>query len=286
MNGSTMVRFIKQLLSSERGQALPIVLAMLAIGGLTIAGSLNYASASLNGSRIIGEDVKGTYAAGAGVEYALWSLLKSVSPPAQVPENIGQMTVSLQTDDNGIYTLYLGELIQPGMHFDFLDVMTEIVWEEGAEAYKYTITVTLLHHSTIHLIEVGAKMPAGYNYQSGSASSFVDNLATGEPEEILDMGGAYLLNWELEPPYPSVSPESPVQTQTFYVTGEGSHEGHYAWVVANRDDVGAVGEIRGASYKITATALRSGDNRRTAEITADVMIEGGTVHIVSWQISS
>ncbi|GAG85332.1 unnamed protein product [marine sediment metagenome] len=92
-----------------------------------------------------------------------------------------------------------------------------------------------------------------------------------------------MLNWELELPYPSVSGANPVQTQTFYIAGEGSQEGHYAWVVANRDDVGAVGEITGASYKITATATRPGDGRTTAKIVAEVMI-AETTYIVSWQI--
>ena len=100
-----MVRLLKQLLSSEKGQALPIVLCVLALGGLTIAVSLNYASTSLNSSRILQEKMKGLYAAGAGVEDALWSLGYSISPPTQLPEDINQMEVEIQTEDKGTYTL-------------------------------------------------------------------------------------------------------------------------------------------------------------------------------------
>lgn len=264
---------------------MPIVLAMLAIGGLTIATSLSYTTTSLNGSRIIREDVKGIYAAGAGVEQALWSLENDISPPTQLSENINRMAVNVQTEEKGDYTLYLGELVQPGVHFEYLDVAGDMEWDEEAEAYKYTITVTLQDESTIHLKEVGARIPPGYSYQSGSASGFAENLSTDEPEEILDTSGAYLLNWELAPPYPSVSQENPVQTQTFYITGEGSQEGHYAWVVANRTDIGVVGEVTGTSYKITATATNPEDGRITAEVITDVMIEDETIHIVSWQIS-
>ena len=53
-----MVRLLKQLLSSEKGQALAIVLGLLAIGGLTIAVSLNYATTSLKGSGIVEENMK------------------------------------------------------------------------------------------------------------------------------------------------------------------------------------------------------------------------------------
>jgi len=284
-----MVRLLKQVISSEKGQALPIVLALLILGGLTIAPSLGYAYTNLNSSRILGEGTKGVYAADAGVEDALWCLEHGISPSQQLPENINQMEVTIQTEEKGTYTLYLGELIQPGEHSDYLDVDGEIVWDEIAEAYKYTITVTwqpLPGTPVIHLEGVGARLPVGYSYQEGSAASFVDNLSTAEPDETLDAGGAYLLNWELEPPYPSIFEGNPVQTQTFYITGEGNQEGYYAWVIASRDDVGAVGEITGTSYMITATAVRPENGKTTAEIVVDVMIGEEATYIVSWQISN
>ena len=281
-----MIKLLKKRLSSEKGQALPIVLAMLAIGGLTVAASLNYTSTSLHGSRIIREDVKGIYAAGAGVEHALWSLGNDISPPTQLSENINQMAVNIQTEEKGDYTLYLGELVQPGVHFEYLDVEGAIEWDEEAEAYKYIITVTLQDESTIHLKEVGARIPPDYSYQSGSAGSFAENLSTDEPDETLDEHGAYLLNWELSPPHPDVSQDEPIKTQTFYMTGEGSHKGNYAWVVASRTDIGAVGEITGASYRITATATRPEDGKTTAKIVSDVMTEEGITYILSWQLSN
>ncbi len=282
-----MVRLLKQFLSSEKGQALPIVLALLAVGGLTIAVSLDYATTSLKGGRILEEHMKGVYAAGAGVERVLWSLGYGISPPTQLPENINQMAVNMQTEEKGTYTLYLGELVQPGVHFDYLDIDGDMVWDEEAEAYKYTITITWQPDSgepVIHLMEVGARLPVGCGYQSGSAASFVDNLSTGEPDEMVDTLEVCMLNWELGLPRPSVSEDNPVQTQTFYLTGEESQGGDYAWVVAARDDIGAVGEISGTSYKIWATATRSGDGRTTAKIVADVMIGDGTTHILSWQV--
>jgi len=77
-----------------------------------------------------------------------------------------------------------------------------------------------------------------------------------------------------------------VQTQIFYITGEGSQNGNYAWAVANRADIGAAGEITGTSYKITTTAKRPENGETTAKIVADVMIEEGTAHILAWQISN
>ncbi len=283
-----MVRLLKRILSGEKGQALPIVLALLVIGGLTIAPSLNYTATSLDGNRIIGEGTKGVYAAEAGIEDTLWALINGVSPSSQLAENINQMEVTIQTEDKGTYTIYLGELIQAGEHNDYLDVDGDMAWDEDAQAYRYTITVTWQPDSgapTIHLERVGAKIPADYSYQAGSAALFPENLSADEPDETLDTYGAYLLNWELSSPYPSVSEDNPVQTQTFYITGEGSQEDHYAWVVANRDDIGEVGEITGTAYKITATAVRPENGETTARIIAEVMIEdGGAVYILSWQV--
>ena len=280
-----MVRLLKQMISSEKGQVLPLVLALLVFGGLVIAPSLSYAATSLNGSRILAEGVNGVYAADAGVENTLWCLRNGISPSEQLSENINQMQVAIQTEEKGTYTLYFGELIQPGEHNDYLDVDGEMMWDEEAEAYKYTITVTLQHESTIHLVEVGARIPVGYSYQSGSANSFAENLSTNDDEltQTLDTSGAWLLNWDFSSSNPSVSQENPVQPQTFYITGEGSQEGHYGWVAANRQDVGLVGEITGTSYKITATATRPGDGKTTAKIVADVMM-AETTYIVSWQV--
>ena len=283
-----MIRFLQKMISSEKGQALPIVLALLVIGGLTITPSLNYTTTSLNSNRILGEGVRGTYAADAGIEDTLWSLRNGLSPSSQLSEPINRMAVATQTEDKGTYTICLGELIQPGEHNDYLDVDGEMVWDEGAEAYKYTITVTWQPEAgtaVIHLNGIGARIPPGYSYQAESAAGFPGNLSTGEPDENLDDVGAYLLNWTLEPPNPSVSEAEPVQTQTFYITGEGSQEGHYAWIIANRTDIGAVGEITGTSYKITATATHPENNKTTAKIVADIMLEdGGETYILSWQI--
>jgi len=288
-----MVRLLKQILSSEKGQALPVVLALLVIGGLTIAPSLNYAATSLNAGRIIGEGVRGVYAADAGIEDTLWFLENGMSPSTQLLENINQMEVTMQTEEKGTYTLYLGELIQPGEHNDYLDVDGEMVWDEEAQAFKYIVTVTWQPEpgaSTIHLVEVGARIPVGYEYQQYSSAMFPENLSTDDDNELtqtLDTSGAWLLNWNLKSSNPSVSEGNPVQTQTFYITGEGSQEGHYAWVVANRSDIGAVGEITGTSYRITATATRPESGETTAKIVANVMIEdGGTIYILSWQISN
>lgn len=283
---SVMFGFYRRMIKGQKGQALPAVLALLVIGGLTIVPGLNYTTTSLNGSRIVSEDINGAYAADAGIFETIWALENGLSAPSQTTDNLNRMAVAMQTENLGEYTLYLDELIQPGEHSDYLDVDTDLVWDDGAQAYHWTTTVTWNPDSgtsEIHLEEVGAKLPAGYSYQDGSAANFTANLSTEEPVETLDSTGAYLLNWELPPPLPSVSESDPVATQEFYITGSGELEDYYSWVVANRQDVGAVGEISGTRYRITATATSLEDGDTTATIVADVMI-GDTTAMLSWRI--
>ncbi|MFC1864676.1 hypothetical protein ACFLYG_02480 [Chloroflexota bacterium] len=287
-----MVRLWRQFVSSEKGQALPVVLAMLAIGGLTIAVSLNYATTNLNSSQILEEGVKGVYAAGAGVEHTMWYIGKYGSEPeaGTLPENINQMPVNIQSVEKGYFVLYLGELIQnDSNHVDWLSIDGDMEWDEGAEAYKYTITITWDADPgtpSIKLLEVGARIPIDYDYQAGSAALFAENLATDEPDKTQDEQEAWLLNWELGTPPPAITEDEPVKTQTFYITGTGSETGDYAWVAARSSDIGEVGEIAGTTYEITATATRPGDGKTTARITAEVMIGAEAIYILSWQISN
>jgi len=289
-----MVRLLKQFLSSQKGQALPIVLALLAIGGLTIAVSLNYATTSLKGSRILGEGTKGIYAAGAGVEYALWSVGINGTPAEEVleqlSENINQMAVNIQTENKGTFTLYCGELDEPGAKSNYLALMSSISWVEGTR-YKFEITVTWQPESgqpTLHLETTGARIPVGYHYEEESVTRS-DNEAACEPDITQDDQGADLLNWLWKDwglTRPMLDKDNQEFILTFYITGTGSLAGRYAWVLIDPAAYGLLGEITGTRYRITATATRPEDGRTTAEIVSDVMIQDdGTMYIVSWQIS-
>ncbi len=282
-----MSRLLRQVVRCEGGQALPIVLALLLVGGLTVAGSLRYATTVLKGTEIVEEDIRGMYAAEAGVEQVIWSITEGLPPPTELAESLNHMDVTMVTGDPRAYTLYLGEMVQPGAHSDYVTVTTDLVWDPVEEAYKYTITVTWQSESgypVIHLEEIGAKAPDGFSYKAGSAAGFGDNLSTEEPDETAAAGGGWMLNWELSPPLPDISSGDPVETQTFYLTGTGDTELTYAWLVASRADIGAVGEISGTAYRITAEAARSGDSLAAGRIVADIVVEAGTVNIVSWRV--
>ena len=298
---SRIVRLLKQLSSNQKGQALAIVLALLAIGGLTIAVNLNYATTSLKGNGIVREKIEGVYAAGAGVEYVLWSLQKGWFPTIDVltdnttAEEINGMAVSMQTVNKGIFTLSAGELSgEVATHYDRLGVDggAEVVGED----IIYTITLTRLEDFTIEisLNEVGATLPHGYQYVPGSTSGnfslHQQNSVPPYPSDPSSMGtthaGAQWLKWEWSQRRPSIPPgENMMVTHSFRITGTGGLEDDYAWAWSQTGNIGLVGEITGTLFKITSRAIRPQDNRTISEIVADIMIVGGTTYINSWQIT-
>jgi len=285
-----VARLWKQVIKGEKGQALPMVLILLVLGGLLIAPSLSYVSTSLNAGHLVEKNLRGVLAADAGVENALWCLKNSISPPGQLPENVNQMQVAIETEDRGHYALYDGKLVDVrDNHYDWLAVDREMVWDEVAEAYQYTITVTWQPEvsGNIKLEEVGVRLPIGYSYQPGSAFDFDLNLSRDKPDDTLDGAGAHMLNWELGSPRPELSQEQPTATQTFHVTGEGEQEGDYTWVEAVRMDIWVVSDVSGILYRITATATGPEDGKITATVMADAILNEGTgeIYIILWQIN-
>ena len=289
-----MVRLLPQLLSSQKGQALIIVLGLLAIGGLTVAVSLNYATTSLKGSRIVEENTKGIYAADAGVEYALWSLQEGLLSPSEgettsnaAPENINQMAVDIQIENEGTFTLTTGELSGAvGSQYQRLDVdgEAEVV---GGDTANYTITLTRMEdfNTEIKLNEVGATLPPGYEYVPDSTSG---NLSSSNPSSSgTTLDGAQWLKWEWSAPNrPEIPKGEPMTvTHSFLITGTEDLEGDYAWAWSQTGGIGLVGEITGTRYRITATATRPEDGRTTAEIESTIIIVGGDMEIMSWQIT-
>lgn len=282
-----MKKIFKRIIKSEVGQVLPVVLMCLVVGGLMVAPSLGYVSTSLSSTEAVSTSIGGIYAAGAGIEDALWSLSGNQTPRTSLPLVLNEMDVAIATVNEGHYNICAGELVDGGdSHNDWLDITTDIVWDGGAGYFKYTVTVIWQPDvsGNVNLSEVGARLPVGYSYVAGSAAIFGTNLSTGVPEDELDGQGAHLLEWEFPPPRPILDEINNTATQIFYISGTGDLEGAYAWVIAQRQDVGTVGEIEGNLYVITATADRSGTGQTTAVIEATVIQSEGTIYVVSWQI--
>lgn len=189
----------------EYGYALLSTLICLMVGGLIVAALLSYANTTLRARASLERSIKGLYDADAGVENVLWCLGHGVSPNTTLPQTLNGNEVSMEVQEIGECTLYAGEWITLDSHSSWILVDGDLVYDDLEGAYKFTITVTWNAESgtTIHLSEVGARLPNDYVYQEDSASLFDTNLSTDEPDDELDFDGAHLIKWILPPPRPS-----------------------------------------------------------------------------------
>jgi hypothetical protein len=87
--------------NGEKGQALVIVLALVAFGGLVIAPFLGNVGSSLIGSRLYGEAISQQYSSDAGVEHASWGLTYS-NLADQLPSPGDSISYQLGEAVNGI----------------------------------------------------------------------------------------------------------------------------------------------------------------------------------------
>ena len=92
---------IHKIYKNEKGQALPIVLAALALGALVVGPFLSQASSSLIGSRTYGTVSNESYSADAGVEHGIWRLAYN-GLAAQLPNVGNNLSYQLPNQVNGV----------------------------------------------------------------------------------------------------------------------------------------------------------------------------------------
>jgi len=281
-----MIKRLKNNNYSQRGMALIMVLALLALGGLTIAGSLNYSTTILNDNRISGFAMDCMYSAGAGVEYSIWALENGVTIPAYLSDNVNGKTIALDIEDKGIFTLYCGDLIYVGSlpsHYDWLTTNDSLV-SNGDGTCNYTIVVNYSGDANQRkIVELGAKLPKNFYYLPGSSALFPDNVSFSDPDDTGNNTLGQWVNWLWNSGSgPAIDQANPTVNQTFKITDGGAIGDHYTWVQIQSNDIGLVGEITGERYTITSTAI--GPETVDSVVEADVILVGGTAVVMSWQI--
>lgn len=283
-------KVIKKVIKSESGQALPIVLVLLVLGGLTIAPCLSYAATSLNSGGVIEKNTKGLYAADTGIEDALWKL--GNNPPASYPysyelADVNRLSVTVLMEE--VTTLYGIVIGSPGTHSDSMEVHGEMAYDEGLGAYLYTVTVINKVDSVIHLSEILVSLPQDFEYIAGSTGG---DFTTADPEIRGEPATGITLVWDFGSPRPAIEgapdPEHGVYTtasHTFQLSGPPDYSGDdgYVWVVATRQDIGCVGEAN--AYKITAKA-KDGDTT-VITVKAGVLRDNvtGELLVSCWEIN-
>ena len=283
-------RLIKAI-KDEKGQALPIVLILLVLGGLLVAPCLSYAATGLNSGRVIEKNVNALYAADAGIENALWKLKNS--PPGSypysytLPQTVNGLSVAVLMER--VTTLWGIVVGAPGNHADWMEVDGGMVYDDQLDVYIYTVTITNKHVSNIKLDQILVKLPENFEYISGSTGG---NFTTEDPDPKGNPDSGITLVWDFQPPYPTVEgapdPEHGIyntETQTFQLSGpaEPPEGDDYVWVVAQRSDISCVGEAN--AYKITAQAKKGETVVMTVEAGALKDNQTSEVLVSCWEIN-
>ncbi len=287
-----MKNWLSRVIRGEVGQALPIVLAMLAVGSLLIVPLLNFVSTSLNAGETVERKIEGLYAADAGVEDALWRL--KYNKPASFPysyelADVNGMSVSVVIGE--VTSLSGVELEDSGEHVDWLEVTKSVSYNDGLGIYFYTLYVTNKCSANVKIERIMIVLPRDVEYVDSSTGG---DFTTDDPAVSGNPTTGITLDWEFSPPYPNIGPgpdpnngEYNTVAHTFQlngppgVAGVGSH----CVVQARRQDVGGtVWDVdTSLPYQITAQAKEAGDTV-VATIRAGVWSHT-ELSISCWQIN-
>jgi hypothetical protein len=114
------MKSLMKVIKSEAGQALPITLILLALGGLLIVPMLSFMTTNLKTNIQVEGKTEGIYAADAGIQDALWQLGNGIDPfelgdSYDLAENVNGMTVTVD----------------------------KVAWEEASELYTLRATARL-----------------------------------------------------------------------------------------------------------------------------------------------
>lgn len=257
-------RWVNRLFGrGEQGQAMVMALIALTLGMLLITPILSYMSTGVKAATVYKRVTSELYAADAGVEYAMWRIKNGLS--VNSPITVGGIPVTITVSQ--LTELPYGPVITgAGIQSWRLQVSTAIV-NNGNGTFTYTITVANVGPSTIHLVEIGAGLPDGFTYVTGSTSG---DITTANPSSI----NGDKIYWTLDSP---TLDSQQSKHHIFRIQGTGTPEGNYSWVKANAASIGTVSSCFG--YYIVSQA--NGGTTIRANVAGNV----GVIFPVSWKVN-
>ena len=277
---STVKKWLYNIITDEGGQALPIVLVLLTLGGLLIIPGLNYSSTSLKAGKIVEEKFKGFYAAECGVEDALWKLKNDAPDP--LPHSYELTGIDAMSVDVTIERTeqIAGEDVEnSGVHEGWLKIDKIINYASGN--YSYILSVTNNGGGNMKVEKILIDFPPDVDYAVGSTSG---NITFDDPTKHGNSVVGITLVWDIPSPYFTVAPGT-TENHAFQLNGPPDVEGieGHSFVRATRDDVGTVWDSDSKPYTITAQA-RDSTGKLLATIRAGVW-KGAGLEISCWSVN-
>lgn len=258
---------------------LLIVLVMMTVGSLLIVPTLNFISTSLSTGEVFEGKVEALYAAEAGVEDALWTMINdepSTFPYSYELTDINGMTVDVVIDKiTSIAGVEIGDF---GVHATWLIIDKSITYDAGI--YTYTISITNNGAGNMKIEQILIDFPPGLEYVPDSTSG---DLFNGDPTVVGDATTGITIYWQFDP-YPTI-PMTETRVHFFELSGPpdvSGVEGHCC-VKATRQDEGTVWDTDSNPFSVTAQAKDATGTVITTIRTG--FWEGGITSITCWQVN-
>lgn len=280
-----MIKAVKEiffnLIKKQNGVALPVVLAMFAIGSFLIVPSINYMATNLKAGLITKAEFKGILAADAGVEDALWKIKNEDTDflePYTITD-INGMSVDIDIDEVDIIA---GETVNSGDKDEDLVVGANVTYNEGI--YSYVLSVFYAGTGLVNIVQILIDFPPGVDYVLDSTSTNITLPENSEPTVSGSPTTGITLVW-VNGSQPKIG-SGETKYHCFELSGPAGIEGveGHGFVSAQRQDVGDVwiGDV--TPYSITAQA-KDDSEAVVATIRAGVWSGSGMLDISCWQVT-
>ncbi len=309
--GKMMKNVLNKLVRDEEGQAFILVLIFLLVGGLIIAPLLGFMGTGLKVGQMHEQKMEGLYAADAGVEDALYKIMKN---DELLPVVLGEKWEYPLEDE-------IGDLI----YINGNSVHVEILMEENTDTFlselldsdagvheawtavedptadgKNTITVTYDGAAMNKRINgVGAWFRGTTWYCTDDSFGDIlvpplidmtdDALYPVYSFETKEYKGGIAFIWTWTGANRPVFQPGVTRTQTFKFEPEKEVVLHIAWVHVGSEDIGAVPtSVTFGNYTVTATATDSTTGSQTQVVAYPSWQGSGgpnAVDILAWEIN-
>jgi hypothetical protein len=221
----TMKRMLKRLIKTEKGQALPMVLILMVIGGLILAPTLTYTTSGLKVGQAYESMSEEFYAADAGIEDGLWQIKWDHLPDQFInyerydydaeygPYNVSVNGIDVEVK---IENIWVADIDEP-------ESLDEAKWLAGTDKLIIAgcVSADLTQQVKIHyteeegdpelfIEEIGVWLPPGYSYNELGEDSLALEIVLADAEleysrDNYPHKGGEAIVWTFDEPAPFTS---------------------------------------------------------------------------------
>ncbi len=259
---------LKALVHSQSGQALPMAMVLLIIGGLVIVPLLNFISGNIKASQVIESKVFDFYAADAGAEDGLWKVRYDYLPDwllgdwteetyahdpysyimhdSDNPANT--VTVNQRQAEVSISPIWVLEDLEepspqqgrtPSDHLVTYGGKTD----QSADGSRGIYTISIIYDGTLGTLlvrKIGCWLPAGFEYVAGSSNL---EKASGQPcykvpQTFMHKSGTAVV-WDYGSgiDYDDLPAQGTKKIVTFEFTPNQEMTDAFSWTVTDQDAI-------------------------------------------------